>query len=324
MERIKFITDSACDIPVEIANGYDIDIVPLTVTVDGATYREAYDLTPEEFYKLCDSCKELPKSAGASIDGYIRRFEAAWQEGYDQVCVVCINSQGSVTYSSACHARDAFFEEHPDARPRLGIEIVDSRTYSIAYGLPVLAASRMHRAGAKLSEILTYMADWFDRVEIYFAPLTFDFVKRSGRVSGTAAFVGEALGIRPIVSIIEGKTHTAATVRGDSKIIGGFLKIFQERCQKDSPYGILVGTVGEMAREMSQKLEALTGQAPACIYQAGPAITINGGPKLLAFCFLSKEPRGQSGLIEKLQSSVQSAEEAVSGLLKKVHEKLER
>lgn len=324
MERIKFITDSACDIPVAVAEGYGIDIAPLTVTVDGTTYREAYDLTPEEFYQLCETCQELPKSAGVGIGEYLQRFRAAWEEGYDQVCVVCINSQGSVSYTSACHARDAFFEEHPEARPRLRIEIVDSRTYSIGYGLPVLAASHMHRAGAKLSEILTYLGDWFDRVEIYFAPLTFDFVKRSGRVSGTAAFVGEALGIRPIVSIIEGKTRTASTVRGDSKVVNGFLKIFQEHSQKGTPYGILVGTVGDMAKDLAQRLEALTGQSPACFHQAGPAITINGGPKLLAFCFLAKEPRGQSGLIEKLQASVQSAEEAVSSLLKKVQEKLDR
>ena len=182
----------------------------------------------------------------------------------------------------------------------------------------------MHKAGAKLSDILAYFSDWFDRVEIYFTPFSFDFVKRSGRVSGTAAFVGEALGIRPIVSIIEGKTRTAATLRGDGKVVGGFLKTFQERCQKDTPYGILVGTMGEMAKELSQRLEVLAGYPPVGIYQAGPAITINGGPKLLAFCFLSDEPRGQSGLIDKLHAGVLSAEEAMSGLLKRVQDKLER
>ncbi len=324
MDRIKFITDSACDIPLQVAQGFDVDVAPLTVTVDGVTYREAYDLSPQEFYALCGTCKELPMSAGVNSTEYASRFLSAYQAGYDQVCVVCINSGGSMSYASACRARDDFYDDHPEARPRMRIEIVDSRTYSIAYGIPVLTASQMHKAGAKLSDILAYFSDWFDRVEIYFTPFSFDFVKRSGRVSGTAAFVGEALGIRPIVSIIEGKTRTAATLRGDGKVVGGFLKTFQERCQKDTPYGILVGTMGEMAKELSQRLEVLAGYPPVGIYQAGPAITINGGPKLLAFCFLSDEPRGQSGLIDKLHAGVLSAEEAMSGLLKRVQDKLER
>lgn len=323
MDRIKFITDSACDIPVQVAERYEIDLVPLTVTVDGTTYREAYDISPDEFYAFCETCKELPISAGVNSTEYVKRFQIAYDQGYDQVCVVCINSGGSVTYTAACNARDDFYEEHPEARPRMRIEIVDSRTYSIAYGIPVLKASQMHRAGAKLSEILTFFSDWFDRVEIYFAPLTFDFVKRSGRVSSTVAFVGQALGIRPIVSIIEGKTKTAATIRGESRVVDGFVKIFQERHQKNAPYGILVGTVPEMAKAMEQQLETLVGYPSEGIFQAGPAITINGGPKLLAFCFLSKEPRGLSDLIDKLVQRVRDAEDLVGGLMKKVQEKIE-
>ena len=72
-----------------------------------------------------------------------------------------------------------------------------------------------------------------------------------------------------------------------------------------------------------EQLETLVGYPSEGIFQAGPAITINGGPKLLAFCFLSKEPRGLSDLIDKLVQRVRDAEDLVGGLMKKVQEKIE-
>lgn len=327
MNHIKFITDSACDIPLQVAETYAVDIVPLTVTVDGTTYKEGYEISPEEFYALCETCKELPISAGVNAGEYLDRFEAAIRQGYEQVCVVCINGGGSNTYHAACLARDEFYDIHPDARPKMRIEIVDSRTYSIAYGIPVLKAAQMHKMGARLSDVLAFFSDWFDRVEIYFAPLTFDFVKRSGRVSTASAFVGQALGLRPIISIIEGKTESVAIPRGDSKVIPAFLKLFQERQLSGSSYGLLVGTVPDMAADMAAQMDVIAGYPPECINQAGPAITINGGPKLLACCFLSKEPRGKSGLIDKLYQNVVAAEEIVgeivTDILDKIHDKLD-
>ena len=174
MEKIKFITDTACDIPLSTAMAQGVEEAPLSVTILGKTYRESYDISPQEFYELCGKSKELPVSAGVNSTEYYTRLERAWEEEYTAVCIVCINARGSVCYTAACHARDDFFEEHPEAVGKLRVEIVDSRTYSIAYGIPVMKAARMAKNGKSLDEILSFFDDWFDRVEIYFCPLTFE------------------------------------------------------------------------------------------------------------------------------------------------------
>ena len=145
MEKIKFITDTACDIPLSTALAQGVEEAPLTVTILGKSYRESYDISPQEFYDLCAQTKELPVSAGVNSTEYYSRLEKAWEEGYTAVCIVCINARGSVCYTSACHAREDFFENHPEAAGRLRVEIVDSRTYSIAYGIPVMKAARQKR-----------------------------------------------------------------------------------------------------------------------------------------------------------------------------------
>lgn len=300
MEKIKFITDTACDIPLSTALAQGVEEAPLTVTILGKTYRESYDISPQEFYDLCGQSKELPVSAGVNSAEYYTRLEAAWREGYDAVCIVCINARGSVCYTAACHARDDFFEDHPEVQGKLRVEIVDSRTYSIAYGIAVMKAARMAKNGSSLDDILSFFDDWFDRVEIYFCPLSFDYVRRSGRVSRTIAFVGETLGIRPVIHIIEGHTAADAKVRGNGKITGAMEKIAMNRMLPAGDYGILVGTPRDLAEDLERRLTQYTGHPPAVVESAGPCITINGGPALVAFCCLSRTPRGQFGVTGRL------------------------
>ena len=77
MEKIKFITDTACDIPLSTALAQGVEEAPLTVTVLGRTYRESYDISPQEFYDLCGQSKELPVSAGVNSTEYLSRLERA-------------------------------------------------------------------------------------------------------------------------------------------------------------------------------------------------------------------------------------------------------
>lgn len=320
MEKIKFITDTACDIPLSTAMAQGVEEAPLTVTVLGKTYRESYDISPQEFYELCTRSKELPVSAGVNSTEYYARLEAAWKEGYTAVCIVCINARGSVCYTAATHAREDFFEDHPEAQGRLRVEIVDSRTYSIAYGIPVMKAARMAKNGKSLDEILGFFDDWFDRVEIYFCPLSFDYVKRSGRVSRTIAFVGDALGIRPVIHIIEGHTAADAKVRGNGKITEAMEKIAMNRMLPAGDYGILVGTPRELAEDLERRLTRYTGHSPAVVESAGPCITINGGPQLVAFCCLSRTPRGEFGVTGKLYRTAETVAGAAAAAAAKTVE----
>ena len=81
MEKIKFITDTACDIPLSTAFAQGVEEAPLTVTVLGKTYREGYDISPQEFYQLCAKSKELPVSAGVNYTEYHTRIVKAWEIG---------------------------------------------------------------------------------------------------------------------------------------------------------------------------------------------------------------------------------------------------
>lgn len=279
MERIKLMTDSACDIPKEQEEQYAIRILPFPVTVGDKGYMERVDFTNEEFYDLILTTPKIPVTSQITAFRFEEEFTAVYEEGYTDLIYVSIHAGGSGTYNNAIMARDSFFEEHPEAADTFRIYIVDSRTYAMAYGYAVVEAARKAAKGIRVKEILAYLEDWFDSVEIYFAPYTLEFVKKSGRVPAAAAFVGELMGLRPIISIIDGQTKVLEKVRGDRAILPALLKYAKEHSIPHTPYLTLTGMLPQEREKLDAMLKKEFGYEPAGTYQIGAAITINAGPK---------------------------------------------
>ncbi len=167
------------------------------IIVGDQCYTERKDFTNEEFYRILESSPKLPSTSQYTAMQFLEVYEEIWQEGYTDLIYTSINSKGSSTYSNSLMARDEFFELHPEARGSFEIFIIDSKSYSVGYGYPVVEAAKKAEKGASPAEIVAYLEDWFASCRIYFAPYTLEFVKRSGRVSCAAAFVGELMWLTP-------------------------------------------------------------------------------------------------------------------------------
>ena len=124
-------------------------------------------------------------------------------------------------------AVDLLAEERPGHELR--IHIVDSHTYSFIYGWPVCEAARLLRNGAELEYVMDMLNDRFSRAEVVLSAFSLKVMKKSGRVSAAAAFAGELLGLRPIISLIDGKSKVEAKVRGDAAVPGALIKYVRSR-----------------------------------------------------------------------------------------------
>ncbi len=282
MLSTKLLTDSGSDISQSAVEEYGIDVFKFPVIIGGKEYESGVDFTNQEFYEILMKEPKIPTHAQITMIQFSEKFEEVWQAGYENLIYVSINKNGSATYSNAVQAREEFYENHPEARDSFGIYVVDSKTYSIAYGYAVTEAAKKLRRGAGVTEVVAYLEDWFDSNEIYFAPYTLEFVKKSGRVSCAAAFVGELLGLRPIISFIDGEVSIQSKVRGDKAIIPALLKYAKERMIPKTPYIIIRGSLEEEAQKLAKEAEKLFGYPPEEICEAGPVIAINAGPKLAA------------------------------------------
>ena len=128
MQKIRISTDSTADIPRELREELNIQVVPLTIINGEEQYRDGYDLTPQEFYEILDKSAVLPSSSQATPVQFMELYEESWKQGYTHLIHTSINSKGSATFQSAVQAKSFFFEEHPEAEDSFRITLIDSLT----------------------------------------------------------------------------------------------------------------------------------------------------------------------------------------------------
>lgn len=280
-QKIKFITDSACDIPEVYAEKYNIEVLPFPITVDDKSYLERIDFSNQEFYKILLESQNIPVTSHITVPRFTESFQNAINENYTHIIVVTINSKGSNTYQAALMAKETLFEEHPEYKNKVGITILDSLTYSLGYGYPLIQAASMAQENVNVYDIISYLDDAFSRIEIFFTVHTLEFAKKSGRIKTAAAFVGDVLGLRPILHIIDGQINTIDKVRGDKN---AFPKIIQyaknKRSKKYDDYVILGGMDKDITQEFSKICKKDLGKKHSGDFTIGAAIAINAGPKI--------------------------------------------
>jgi len=283
--RIKISTDSTSDIPQDLREELDITVLPLTITSGDQEWLDGATIDPARFYQVLDQAEVLPFSSAIPPSGYIGLFEQTWREGYDHLIHTCVNSKGSSTYQNALVARDQFYEEHPEAKERFQIHVIDSLTYSMGYGMAVVDAARMARAGQDAQAIVDHIREWDAHVLPTCVTLDLKCVKKSGRITPAAAFLGDAIGLKPIIQFEDGEANIVAKARGERKAMAELIG----RCLKErapgTPYAIIRGgndAANETFRAMV--LEALD-QPPALTYQVGCVIAINTGPNMVGLIY---------------------------------------
>lgn len=285
MTKIKIATDSTADIPRALAEELGIAVLPLTVLAEGKEYRDGIDLTAQEFYALLERSETLPVSSQVASWRYLELYDAAWREGCTDLIQVTLNARGSGTYQAAVLSRDLFFEEHPDAAAQLRIHIIDSGTYSMAYGIAVIRGAKLLRQGAEVEAILAEIRDWLTHARPVFVPLELKCVKRSGRVSAAAAFVGDAMGLKPLITFENGESRILSKARGENKAIAALVETCLRERRAGTDYALVYGSNAEAYEKLKTAWGEVADQPPLVEYPVGSIIAINTGANMVAIIY---------------------------------------
>ncbi len=294
MRKIAVLTDSACDIPVELQEKYGIDILPFTITLDGldgVSYVERKDFTFDQYYQMLRDAKGTPSTAHITAMQFCDQFCKYLDEGYTDVLYVSINSTGSATHDAAVMGVDLLNEERPGHELR--VHIVDSHTYSFIYGWPICEAARLLRNGAELEYVMNMLNERFARAEVVLSAFSLKVMTKSGRVSAAAAFAGELLGLRPIISLIDGKSKVEAKVRGDAAVPDALIKYVRSRVDnidEDFEYMIActdIPAVDNLIKQCNKEC----GHGPLLVFKLGAAGASNTGPDTIAITYLGRPRR---------------------------------
>ena len=280
-QRILLMTDSASDISdADLLEG-GIVMLPIPIAIDGKGYLERVDFTPREFYERLTAAKELPVTSHILSITYQQAYLDAFEQGYTDVINTTITSVGSNMFEAAVFGKRQFYKEHPEAEGKMNITVLDSGTYTLGYGYPIVEASKMIKAGRSAEEITAWLDDFYATVEIIFAAYSLEYARKSGRIPAASAFVGDVLGLRPIISIVDGVTTVVEKVRGDRNVVPHIVDYAYGRAvDKKAPTAVICGSVEQYGEDIYKAVAKKFGHAPKARYLAGASIAINSGPKV--------------------------------------------
>jgi len=288
MSKIKFITDSASDISVQDEQALGIQVLSFPVSFGDNTMLSRVDFDEEKFYEMLEASDALPTTSQITVFQYGEVFEAAYAEGFTDVINTTINSEASGTYNSACLAAQMFYESHPEAEKSFHIHNVDGVGYTVMYGYAVVEGAKMAAEGKSADEIVAFMRDWVEHCVVYFVPYTLKYASKSGRIPSAAAFVGELVGLKPVMRISDHKIVTNDKIRGEKKIIPTIVKKSVAEIEPGTPYIVLCGNNLSERDALEAAMTEAVGYGPAMRGRIGAAITINAGPHAVGVAIRAK------------------------------------
>ena len=283
------VTDSCCDLSKETIEELGITVLPFTLTMGGETFREIFDKSTQEVYDLMASSDEIPKHSQISRLTFEETYKKLYDEGYTDVISVSINSQGSGTYNNSIIGKDDFFENNPEANGKMRIFNIDSKSYTVLYGYPIMEAVKKIRKGASVEEIVAYFDDWFKVSAIYAVPYNLKYARKSGRISAAKAFAGELLGLKPIIEFADGETNTVDKIRGEKNIVPKLVECVEKRMTPQTPYIMLHGRDDTLAKEIEKELIKRTGRKAETYQSIGAVVSANIGPDIVAVLIRRKD-----------------------------------
>ena len=188
---IKILVDSTAD----CAKSSFVDaVIPVEIFIDGKNYIDGIDIDADTFYQLLVKSSEFPKTSQPSPERFMTVFSAAKEAGDEVLCLI-LSSALSGTFQSACIAKETVGYD--------GIYIIDTKTTSHGISLLASHAAKRVKEGASLSEIATECEALKARIRIFAGLDTLEYLCRGGRLSKTAATIGELARIKPAITITE-------------------------------------------------------------------------------------------------------------------------
>ncbi len=281
--KIKIITDSTCDLPLELLKELDIEVLPLLVSIGGNTYQDLIEITPNKLFELVNETKETPKTSAISPLVFYTTFAKYVDQGYD-VVYIGIGADLSSSYASAYTSANEF-EGH--------VLVLDSKNLSSAIGLQLLKLVEYRDSNKSLSEIEQLMKQITPNVECSFALETMNYLHKGGRCSSLKYYFGKLLRIHPIIRMNEGKLKVHKTPRG--KMIKALDEMIEEFKEQYVIGNIDLGKVmithactNEYASYIYQKLAEFMDPTAIIVTIAGCVISSHCGPNCIGILYIKK------------------------------------
>lgn len=262
--KVAVMTDSTAYIPAEKRKTLDIHMIPLSVVFKDRAYLEEVEITSEEFYAKVKESEELPTTSQPSI-GVVTDQMKELAKDYDAVISIHLSSGISGTYQTVASAVDMV--------DGLDIYAYDSEVSCMAQGFYVIEAAEMAKAGKSPREIISRLDEIKQSMHAYFMVDDLHNLQRGGRLSGTQAFVGTLLQVKPLLHFEDKKIVPFEKIRTRKKALKRILGMLEEEAEKQKSLRVVfIATELDAAKELEASFKDKYPDIETTISYFGPVI----------------------------------------------------
>lgn len=288
MKNYQIVTDSTTDLPESFIAESDLRILPLHYLIDGEEFVDSGD--DEICHQFYERMRKgaTPTTSQINVEQYIDLWEEIIVSGAKEILHICFSSALSGTANSAFAAQSVMKEKHPGVQ----FYVVDTTCASLGEGLLVYLAVQLRDEGKSAQELV----EWLEKNKLYlnhwFTVDDLTYLRRGGRISPAAAFIGSLLDIKPMLECnVEGKLVPRYKIKGRKKAVKA---LFEEMVKNVvNPEGQVIAISHadciEDARFLESMIRSHFNISKVIINNVGAVIGSHSGPGTLALFFMGKE-----------------------------------
>ncbi len=286
---VKIVTDSAADLPTQLAQQLGITVVPVYLRFGDEVYRDGVDIGGDEFYQKLVESPVHPSTSQPTPEDFASVYRELSKET-DEIVSVHIPQKLSGTYNSALQGREL-------AAAKSHVEVVDSFSVSMGLGLIVMAAARLAQAGASLQGVMEEIKQAIPQIHLLGVFDTLKYLLLGGRISKAKAIVGSVLNVKPLITIRDGELVPAGLARTRAK---GVERLFDlvKNALNIQEVAIVHSTTPDEANSLKERIASIFAIERIHLARLGPGLGVHGGPGTLILA-----------LREKISSVVQEVSE---------------
>ena len=269
-----------------------IDILHVHVFFEGKEYKEGIDLDPVAFYERLETIEDpksnLPHTGMPDTEEIEACFENAIKEGYKDIIVFALSAYLGGTYNKICLIGKQFED-------RINVHVVDTKITSFGEGFLAIRAAQLASEGKSAEEILKE-TNWMIKHQLFVGvDGKLDYLIYNGRLKGGKAFMGQMLGICPVLHFSpEGVCEARESVRTQKKALARTCEIIKEKIGDRDPKDYLLWHVYtgpsllETLKELEKKYGVQTNHEAVIM---SPVSGSHNGPWLAGYgiAFLRRE-----------------------------------
>ena len=280
MTKVKIVTDSTVDIDRALLDELNVEVVPLSITIDGTSYLDRVDISATEFMKKMSESKDLPKSSQPAVGDFVEVYNRL---GADGSRIISIHMTGGMSGTVGSAESAAKISESD-------VTVVDSRFISFALSFQVMEAAKMAKEGKLVEEIIARLDVIRENTELFIVVDTLDNLVKGGRIGRGKALIGSLLNIKPIASLEDGVYTPVTKVRSHSQLVKFLTKRFAEDTAGKTikAVGISQANAIKLATTLKESLMEASGYQDVGIAETTPVIATHTGPGAIALMYYSE------------------------------------